>query len=99
DFYGKDVSSGFLNIGVIDNYKKKKKAFWQSDAKKIHSFTYVPDAAKAVAILGNTPEAYGQVWHLPTSSKKWTGKEFIHYAAKEMNVKPRFYILSKLMIS
>lgn len=99
DFYGKDVSSGFLNIGVIDNYKKGKKAFWQSNADKIHSFTYVPDAAKAVALLGNTPDAYNQVWHLPTSHEKWTGKEFIHYIAEQMNVKPRYYILSGFMIS
>jgi len=99
DFYGKNVKTGFLNIGVIDNFKKNKKAFWQSDANKIHSFTYVPDAAKAVALLGNTPDAYNQVWHLPTSSQKWTGKEFVNYIAKQMHVKPRYYILSKLMIS
>ncbi len=99
DFYGKDVKTGFLNIGVIDNFKKNKKAFWQSDANKIHSFTYIPDAAKAVALLGNTPDAYNQVWHLPTSSERWTGKDFINNIAKQMNVKPRYYILSKFMIS
>lgn len=99
DFYGKNVKTGFLNIGVIDNFKKNKKAFWQSDANKIHSFTYVPDAAKAVALLGNTPDAYNQVWHLPTSFQRWTGKEFVNYVAKQMHVKPRYYILSKLMIS
>lgn len=99
DFYGKNVKTGFLNIGVIDNFKKNKKAFWQSNADKIHSFTYVPDAAKAVALLGNTPDAYNQVWHLPTSSQRWTGKHFIDYIAKQVNVKPRYYILSKFMIS
>jgi hypothetical protein len=35
-------------------------------ANKKHSFIYTPDAAKATAILGNTPDAYNQVWHLPT---------------------------------
>ena len=99
DFYGRHATTGILNISVIDNYKMNKKAFWQSDADKIHSMTYVPDAAKAVALLGNTPDAYQQVWHLPTSTQKWTGKEFIKFTAKEMNVKPRFYILSKFMIS
>lgn len=99
DFYGKDATTGILNISVIDNYKKNTKAFWQSDADKIHSITYIPDAAKALAILGNTPEAFGQVWHLPTSAEKWTGMDFINFTAKEMNVKPRFYILSKFMIS
>lgn len=99
DFYGKNTSTGVLNISVIDNYKKNKKAFWQSAINKIHSFTYVPDAAKAVALLGNTPDAYNQVWHLPTSSERWTGKDFIYNIAEQMKVKPRFYILSKFMIS
>ena len=99
DFYGRNATTGILNISVIDNYKKNKKAFWQSDADKIHSITYIPDAAKAVALLGNTPDAFNQVWHLPTSAEKWTGTDFINYTAKEMNVKPRFYILSKFMIS
>jgi nucleoside-diphosphate-sugar epimerase len=99
DFYGKNVKTGFLNIGVIDNFQKNKKAFWQSDASKIHSFTYVPDAAKAVALLGNASDAYNQVWHLPTSTERWTGNGFINHIAKQMNVKPRYYILSKFLIS
>ncbi len=99
DFYGKNASTGILNLSVIENYKKNKKAFWQSDINKIHSFTYVADAAKAVALLGNTPDAYNQVWHLPTSHERWTGKEFIEYIAEQMNVKPRYYILSKFLIT
>jgi nucleoside-diphosphate-sugar epimerase len=99
DFYGKDVKTGFLNFGVIDKLKKGSKAMWQSDVGKIHSFTYVPDAAKAVAILGNTPDAFNQEWHLPTSSQKWTGKDFINYIASELNAKPRYSILNKTMIS
>jgi len=99
DFYGKDVKTGFLNIGVIDKLKKGSKAMWQSDADKIHSLTYVPDAAKAVAILGNSRDAFNQVWHLPTSPQKWTGKDFINQVAQQLNVKPKYYILNKTMIS
>lgn len=99
DFYGKDVKTGFLNFGVIDKLKKGSKAMWQSDADKIHSLTYVPDAAKAVAILGNTLDAYNQEWHLPTSSQKWTGKDFINHIAQQLNAKPKYYLLNKTMIS
>lgn len=99
DFYGKDVKTGFLNFGVIDKLKKDRKAIWQSDANKIHSLTYVPDAAKAVAILGNTLGAFGQEWHLPTSSQKWTGRDFINEVARQLNVKPKYYILNKTIIS
>ena len=99
DFYGPASKNGLLNIGVIDNFKKGKKAFWQSDAAKVHSITFTPDAAKATALLGNTDDAYGQVWHLPTSPEKLTGKEFIQLTAAAMNVQPRYYTLSKFMIS
>lgn len=99
DFYGPNIKTSPLTAMVLENFQKNKKAFWQSDATKTHSFTFTPDAAKATALLGNTEDAYNQTWHLPTSSQKLTGKDFIKKIATDMNVKPRYYILSKTMIS
>ncbi|CAG5071559.1 hypothetical protein DYBT9623_03558 [Dyadobacter sp. CECT 9623] len=98
DFYGPDVKNSPLSISVTDEFKKGKKAFWQLDALKVHSFTYVPDIGKSLALLGNTPDAYGEVWHLPTSSEQLTGKQFIEMIAAEMNVQPRYYIFTKWMM-
>lgn len=98
DFYGPDNRASMLNISVTDNFKKGKKAFWMSDANKIHSFTYTPEAAAAMALLGNTPDAYNQVWHLPTSHERLTGKDFIELIARKMNTTPRYYILQPWMI-
>lgn len=98
DFYGPDVNSSALKISVLDNFKKGSKAFWQEADDKIHSFTYTPDAAKATALLGNTADAFGEVWHLPTSAEKFTGKEFITMIAAAMNVQPRYYLLKKWMM-
>ncbi len=99
DFYGPDVKTSVLKISVFDNFKKGKKAMWLSDATQIHSFTYTPDIAKAAALLGNTADAYGQVWHLPTSNEKLTGVDFIKLIAAEMKVKPAYSTLSKFMLS
>ena len=99
DFYGPDVKTSVLKISVFDNFQKGKKAMWLSDATKIHSFTYTPDIAKATALLGNTADAYGQVWHLPTSTEKLTGIDFIKMIAAEMKVKPAYNTFSKFMIS
>jgi nucleoside-diphosphate-sugar epimerase len=98
DFYGPDAKNGILNLLVIDNFKKGKKAQWQSDTTKIHSFTYTIDAAKGLALLGNTASAYGQNWHLPTSSERLNGKQFIELVATELNTKPRYTLLSSLML-
>jgi nucleoside-diphosphate-sugar epimerase len=72
---------------VHKNLLAGKKADWFADASKLHSYTFTPDAAKATAILGNTPDAYNQVWHMPTS-KPLTGKQWVELFAKEMGVKP-----------
>jgi nucleoside-diphosphate-sugar epimerase len=98
DFYGPDVKNSPLNISVVDEFRKGKKAFWQINTSKVHSFTYVPDIGKSLALLGNSPNVYGEVWHLPTSSEKWTGKDFIDTIAAEMNLEPRYYIFSRLMM-
>ena len=98
DFYGPNVKTGFLNLLVIDKFKNNQKAMWQSNPSCIHSFTYTPEAATALALLGNTPDAYNQTWHLPTSSEKWTGKDFINHIAEAFQVKPRYFVLSKTMI-
>ncbi len=99
DFYGPGAKNGLLNILVINNYAKNKSANWQSDATKIHSLTYTPDAAKATAMLGNTESAYNQVWHLPTSDEKLTGKQLITIAAGIVNRKPSFMVLSPFLMS
>jgi len=98
DFYGPNVNTSMLQETVYKNLKKGKKAQWMGVVAKVHSFTYVPDAAKATALLGNTPDAFNQVWHLPTSTERLTGKDWIELFAKHMQVQPRYTTFSKGMI-
>jgi len=70
DFYGPDNDKSMFVEMVVKNIRKGKKPMWLIDANKKHSFTYTPDAAKATAMLGNTPAAYNQVWHLPTDNRQ-----------------------------
>lgn len=97
DFYGVTPLSipYFL---VIDKLLNGKKAQWMVDENKIHSFTYVPDAAKATALLGNTDDAYGEVWHLPTDSELITGHKFMKLAAESLNTELKYTILKQWMI-
>ncbi len=99
DFYGPSSKNGILNTLVLNNVAKGKKANWQADADRIHSFTYIPDAAKATALLGNTDSAYNQVWHLPTSAERLTGRQFIKMAAGMMNMKNSYMILNTFVLS
>ena len=89
DFYGPGIKNNSLLLEtVFKPLSKGKKANWLGAANKKHSFTYVPDAAKATAMLGNREEAKNQVWHLPTAAHPPTGEEWILEIANELGVKP-----------
>jgi nucleoside-diphosphate-sugar epimerase len=98
DFYGPDNNNNFITQMVLKNLKDGKKAMWFVGSDIRHSFTYTPDAAKATALLGNTPDAYGQVWHLPTESRNITGREIITMIASEMGAEPKISLLPKFML-
>lgn len=86
DFYGPDNKNSALNMMVVDNLLKGKKAQAFGDINKIHTYTYTPDAAKATALLGNTMDAYNQVWHVPTTKEKLTNLQWIHLIANALKV-------------
>ncbi len=98
DFYGPGNEKSFITETVIKNFKKGKAANWFVNADKKHSFTFTPDAAKATALLGNTNDAFNQVWHLPTDKNTLTGREFVELFAKEMKVKNKVSVLPLFMI-
>lgn len=98
DFYGPGNEKSFVNEMVYKNFLKKGTANWFINADKKHSFTFTPDAAKATALLGNTDDAFNQVWHLPTDEDTLTGREFIDLFAKEMKTKSKVFVLPLWLI-
>jgi len=69
------------------------------NAKVKHSFTYTPDAAKALAILGNTPDAYNQVWNLPTDPEPLTAEEWVKLFATEMKKENKLMVMPSWLIA
>lgn len=98
DFYGPATANSFLNMMVFENLRKGKSAQLMICKNLKHSFTYTPDAGKATALLGNTPSAYNQTWHLPTDANVLTGQQIVESAAKELSMKPKVTVLPRLMI-
>ncbi|MDR8393775.1 NAD-dependent epimerase/dehydratase family protein [Aliifodinibius sp. S!AR15-10] len=99
DFYGPNIKdTSMLTETVINPLREGKKANWLGSADVKHSFTYVPDAAKATALLGNTEDAYNQIWHLPTAGDPPTGKEWIEAIANELGVKPKYRTAPKFVV-
>ena len=98
DFYGPDNNANFITQMVLKNISMGKKPMWFVSPDIKHSFTFTPDAARATALLGNTPDAYGQVWHLPTDNRPVTGRQIINLIASEYGVQPKISALPKWML-
>lgn len=98
DFYGPGAKNGIANVLIFEPFSKGQKAMCLVSDALPHSYTYVPDAADALLKLAETPSAWNQVWHLPTTPQPPTGREFIHAAAEAMGVAPKYSILSRTMV-
>jgi nucleoside-diphosphate-sugar epimerase len=98
DFYGPDNKSSALNMMVVDNFMKGKKAQAFGNINKIHTYTFTPDAAKATALLGNTVDAFNQVWHVPTTKDKLTNLQWIQLIANELKVEAKIQTIPVWLI-
>lgn len=99
DFYGPGAEKTSLpSILVFQRLLRNQRAQWLVNAHVPHSFTYTPDAARALHLLAQDDNAWNQVWHLPTAAHPLTGAEFIERAAKELHTAGKYTVLPKWMI-
>jgi len=98
DLYGPDAASSIVNATVLDRLYKGEKALFLSKAKFMHAYTFSHDAARALALLGNTPSAYLQTWHLPTDHQALSGYKLVKLAAKETIWTPKYKLLTPRQI-
>ena len=49
-------------------------------------------------MLGNTPEAFNQIWNLPTDQQRITGEEWINLFASSMGTKNKYMVLPNWLI-
>jgi nucleoside-diphosphate-sugar epimerase len=94
DFYGLRNPHSVPNILVFDALAQKRTPSWLVNADVPHSFTFIPDAGRALAILAERDSAWNQSWHLPTAPDPLTGRQFIELAAREFNRPPKVRVLS-----
>jgi nucleoside-diphosphate-sugar epimerase len=98
DFYGPRAKNGMANAMVFEPMSQRKTPMCLASDALPHSYTYVPDAAQALVTLAETESAWNQVWHLPTTPRPLTGREFTTAASEAMNRPPKFRVLSHRMV-
>ncbi len=95
EFYGPGKTQSITNSAILEPLRDGKTArvFLRDDT--LRSLIFTPDASQAMALLGNTPDAYGQTWHLPCDDDRLTYRDFIALAARTFGTEPRYAVLKR----
>lgn len=96
EFYGPGKTQSITNSLIFNAIKENKKLKVPLRDDKLRSLIWTPDASRATALIGNTPDAYGQTWHLPVDNHKLTYKEFIALASQIYGKEFRYSVIPKL---
>ena len=99
EFYGPGKTKGVTNAMIFDNLRAGKKPRVVLNDKVLRTLIYTPDASKAMALIANTPDTYGQTWHLPCDDNRLTYAQFIDEIGKQLSRKINYQILSRFIIN
>jgi nucleoside-diphosphate-sugar epimerase len=81
EFYGPDKTRGITNSLVFENIKKERQCKVLLRDDTLRTLIWTPDASAATALIGNSPDAYNQTWHLPCDDNRLTYKQIIEHAS------------------
>lgn len=99
EFYGPQKTQSITNTFIFNNIKEGKKLKVPlSDAKK-RSLIWTPDASRATALIGNTPDAFGQTWHLPIDESHPTYKQFIELVSEIYGKNLKYAVIPKFIFN
>jgi len=95
EFYGPGMTQSFTNALVIDRLKagEKPRVPVRDDTRR--TLIWTPDASRALAMIGNTPDAFGQTWHLPCCDDRPTYKELVTSACEVFGRDTAYTVLGK----
>lgn len=98
DFYGAGVSASALGDTSIGRMAKGKSAQVFGDPDLPHSFTYVPDIARALISVADADDAFGQAWNVPNAPDR-TLREVLTLAADDLGGELKIQAMPKWMLS
>lgn len=96
DFFGPRVRNSTVGAQVFGEAVEGKRAKVLGKPKLPHTYTYVPDFARALVFLGERDEALGEAWHVPNPETVSTRRfvELVYDAAGTDPGFPRIVSLS-----
>lgn len=99
EFYGPGRTQSITNSMILENLRAGRPAKVMLRDDTLRSLIFTPDASRAMALLGNTADAYGQTWHLPCDDARLTARQFIELAAEALGVEARAVVLKRWQLA
>lgn len=95
EFYGPGMTQSFTNALVIDRLKagETPRVPVRDDTQR--TLIWTPDASRALAAIGNTPDAFGQTWHLPCCDDRPTYQQLVTSACEVFDRDASYTVLGK----
>ncbi len=97
DFFGPRVVDSAMGERVFPALLAGKAAQVLGNPDLPHTYSYIPDVARALVVLSERDEALGQVWHLP-SPETVTTRRFVALIAAELGVQPKLQAVPKPLL-
>lgn len=82
EFYGPGKTQSLTNSLVFSRIKAGRWPLIPVSSRTRRTLIWTPDASRAMALLGNTPDAFGKTWHLPCDSERLTYAGMIEIASQ-----------------
>lgn len=98
EFYGPEKTQSITNSLIFDNIRQGKKLKVFLNDHTLRTLIWTPDASKAMARIGNTPDAYRQTWHLPCDDNRLTYQQWIELAAVVYGKQFQYTVIPKLVL-
>jgi len=95
EFYGPGKTQSFTNALVIEKLQAGQKPRVPVRGDTRRTLIWTPDASRALAALGNAPDAFGQTWHLPCCDDRLTYQEFVAMASGVFGREPAYSVIGK----
>src|SRR5215211_6196899 len=97
DAFGPRMLTSAAGEQVFGRAVEGKSAQLAGDPDQPHTYTYVPDIGKGLAILGEREEALGRAWHLPSSETVAT-RQFVEMIFEEVGQPARIQAAPKIVL-
>lgn len=98
EFYGPGKTQSITNSMIFNAIRKNKKprVFLKDDT--LRTLIWTPDASRAMALIGNNSDTYGQTWHLPADDNRLTYRQFMALISEIYNQDFDYDIVSSFQV-